>query len=152
MKCEIQTQDFLNHEMWDSNSGLFGPWNLRFELRSLGSKPGSLLRKNNCFLLVHKIHTRWKINQLIFLKLSSQYRKIKSDLLGTETITYFLITIIFLIMQSLVTLWPKALGRQNSTQDWEVQGSNPDQNMFPKKKYFDQRGPTRGLGNWREKI
>ena len=55
-------------------------------------------------------------------------------------------------MQSLVTLWLNALGRQNSTQDSEVQGSNPDQNMFPPKKYFDQRGPTRALETEENKV
>ena len=52
-----------------------------------------------------------------------------SYILSTEKLK-----VIFGYKKSVVNLWLNALGRQNSTQDSEVQGPNPDQNMLPPKK------------------
>ena len=95
-----------------------------------------------------------------YIKWSFRYRKIQKVFYVAQfvrryqgimynIITHFLITILFLRLQSVETLWLNALWRQNSTQDSEVQGLNPDQTCFLKK-IFWSKGPNPGLGSWRE--
>ena len=98
---KFEPRTFLNHEMWDSKSG---PWaqNLDHYQKVIA-----------CWFIKPTPDGRY-ISR--YLKLSPQYGKSKA---------------IFGYRKSVVNLWLNALGRWNSTQDSEVQGSNPDQNMLP---------------------